>query len=185
MFLPVIHNSPLTLIRRVRSLERNGRLLVRMGQHVDILDGIAEAVVNPKHTMLDLSQGLGLKPDEVSQYIQCTSGVYVEEGDILAGPVGTAKRVVRAPCSGRIVSVRFGKILLQELSPPLVLKSIYPGTVVELIEERGAVIESCGALIQGVWGNGKNSVGTLKLSNAGTESGQPSSQIDELDMDSI
>ncbi|MEA3441066.1 MAG: hypothetical protein U9R58_12375, partial [Chloroflexota bacterium] len=65
------------------------------------------------------------------------------------------------------------------------LKSIYPGTVVELIEKRGAVIESYGALIQGVWGNGKNTVGTLKIYNADTESSQPSSQIDELDVNSV
>jgi hypothetical protein len=48
-------------------------------------------------------------------------------------------------------------------SPPYELKAGFPGTVVELIPERGAVIESSGNLIQGIWGNGGIDSGLMRI----------------------
>jgi hypothetical protein len=37
------------------------------------------------------------------------------------------------------------------------------GTVLRIIEGRGAVIETSGTLVQGVWGNGRRVIGTLRM----------------------
>ena len=41
------------------------------------------------------------------------------------------------------------------------LKAGIPGTVVEVIPNRGVVIQTAGSLIQGVWGNGRIDMGSL------------------------
>jgi len=163
MLAPVTHILPVTIIRRERVLPTPGRVVVRRGQRVNPVDAIAEANLNPEHILFDLARGLGIRSSEIKQYIQCGAGENVSEGDILAGPVGVARRVVRATHSGRVILIRDGKLLLEIESPPFVLRAGLQGVVSSLIPERGAIIESTGALIQGVWGNGRVDYGLLHV----------------------
>jgi hypothetical protein len=104
-----------------------------------------------------------LRIAETDQYIERQVGESISEGDVLAGPVGWGKRIVRAPCSGKIILAGRGKILIEEEKEPYQLFAGLPGEVVSLMPGRGAVIESTGALAQGVWGNGKINSGQLRV----------------------
>lgn len=163
MLASVLHVLPMTRIRRHRLLPVTGRVLVRKGQTLAPLDVVAEAVLEPRHRLLDVARGLGLRIAEADQYVEREAGESVTEGDVLAGPVGWGKRVVRAPCTGRIILTGRGKILIEEEVEPYQLFAGLPGEVVSLIPGRGAVIESTGALAQGVWGNGKINSGQLRV----------------------
>ena len=163
MLAPVVHVLPMTRIRRHRLLPITGRVLVRKSQVVSAIDVIAEANQNPKHVLLDIARGLGVGISEVDQHLQREAGNIVAEGDILAGPVGWGKRVVRAPCSGKIILSGRGKLLLEEEGSPQQVLAGLPGEVISLIPGRGAVIESIGALAQGVWGNGEINFGLLRV----------------------
>ena len=154
MLASVVHILPLTRIRRERILPVSGKVLVRRGQKVGANDVIAEAKVNPEHLLLNIARGLGLNEDESDKYLQCKAGMQVAQGDVLAGPVGFTKRVVRTPKNGRVIVAGGGQVLLEMDTAPLEVKAGLPGIVSSLIEEHGAVIEAAGALIQGVWGNG-------------------------------
>lgn len=163
MLASVTHILPATTIRRERILPIPGRVVVRSGQNVNPSDVIAEANLTPKHMVLDVGRGLGLQADETEEYFQREPGEKVMEGDIIAGPVGLARRVVRAPRSGRVILLRRGQVLLEVESHPFELKAGMPGVVVSLISDRGAVIESTGALIQAVWGNRHIDFGLLHV----------------------
>jgi hypothetical protein len=52
-----------------------------------------------------------------------------------------------------VIQIATGKILLEIETIPFQLKAGLTGNVVEIISNRGAVVETTGALIQGVWGN--------------------------------
>lgn len=150
-------------IRRERLLPSIGRIIARRGQQVQATDVVAEAMIRPEHLLLDISKGLGLAPNDADHYIQHRSGDEVGEGDVIAGPVGLARRVVRAPRAGTVVVAGGGKVLL-ELEG--VYSSLYAGcsgVVVDVINDRGVVIEAVGSLIQGVWGNGKINYGLLNI----------------------
>jgi hypothetical protein len=112
---------------------------------------------------LDLTRGLGISPERADTLLQCKVGDRVAKGDLLAGPVGLTRRVMRAPQPGKIVSVGHGTILLELAGQSKRLKAGLPGEIVDLISERGVVIRSAGALIQGVWGNGRIDQGELKV----------------------
>lgn len=161
MIAQVTHILPLANIRRERILPSAGRLVVRKGQKISATDVIAEMNLAPEHMLLDIARGLGLPAKEADAYLQCQAGDEVSEGDVLAGPVGFIKRVVRAPCNGKVIVVGDGQILLEMQSPPYELKAGMPGNVVELVGERGAIVETTGSLIQGVWGNGRIDFGLM------------------------
>jgi hypothetical protein len=161
MLAPVTHILPITTIRRERLLPVPGKVVVRKGQKVGPSDVIAEAEIAPEQMLLDIARGLGLPPHEADEYLQCKAGVSVAQGDVLAGPVGITRRVVRAPSNGRVVVAGEGQILLELESPPDELKAGMPGIISELIDDLGVIIETNGSLIQGVWGNGKVDIGLL------------------------
>ena len=179
MLAPVRHILPVTTIQRERILPMPGRVVVRTGQRVKAGDAVAETHLAPEHIILDVARGLGLGATEINEHIQRKSGEQVSEGDIIAGPVGIAKRVVRAPNSGRVILIRGGKVLFEINSPPFVLKAGIPGVVSSLIPERGVIIEGTGALIQGVWGNGRVDYGLLQVQAKMPEDMFTPDQLDE------
>jgi hypothetical protein len=163
MLAQVTHILPITNIRRERLLPVPGRISVRKGQKVSATDVIAEVRLAPEHMLLDVARGLGLPAREADRYLQCQAGDQVAEGDVLAGPVGFTKRVIRASKNGRVIVAGDGQILLELEGPPFELRSGLPGSVAELVGDRGAIIETTGALIQGVWGNGLIDFGLMHV----------------------
>lgn len=163
MFVPVTHYLPLTKIRRERLLPIPGRVLVHSGQKVMATDVIAETKLVNQHVLLDISSILGITPNQAEKALKVSINQMVAEGDILAGPVGIIPRVVRAPRNGRIVHYNEGQLLFELETQPFQLRAGMEGIIKGLIAERGAIIETTGALVQGVWGNGQIDQGTLNV----------------------
>lgn len=159
----ITHIQPVTIIRRERLLPVPGRVVVRRGQQVGPSVVVAEAVLEPEHILLDIGRGLGLKPKEADKYLVRQDGDEVGEGDVLAGPVGMARRVVRAPRTGRIVVAGEGQVLLQADTQPYELRAAYSGVIADLIPDRGVVVETIGSLVQGVWGNERLNYGLMNI----------------------
>jgi hypothetical protein len=170
----------MTRIRRHRLLPLTGRVLVRKAQTVSPVDVIAEAQLEPRHQLLDIARGLGVAIGEVDKLVQREAGETVAEGDVLAGPVGWGKRVVRAPCNGKIILTGRGKMLIEEDRAPYQLLAGLPGEVISLIPGRGGVVESIGALVQGVWGNGRVNFGPLRTL---IKKGEDILTVDQFDID--
>lgn len=163
MLAPVTHITPITLIRRERMLPRPGKVLVRTGQKVGPLDPLAEAKGTPEYQWLDIPRLLGVSPAKSERLIQCQPGDQLAPGDVVAGPVGISNRVVRAQKESRVILVTDGQVLLELLDKPFQLLAGIPGDVVELIPDLGAVVETTGAWIQGVWGNGLVNFGLMTV----------------------
>ena len=169
MLAPVIQITPLTQIRRHRELPIPGNIVVRQGQKVEARDVIAEAHLEPEHILLNIARSLHVSPEKADDLIQRAAGEFVTQDDLIAGPTGFPKRVVRAPRSGRIVVAGDGLVLLQVNTAPYELKAGMPGTITDLIPDRGAVIETTGALVQGVWGNGRSEFGMMQVKLDGSD----------------
>lgn len=162
MLAPVTHILPLTTIRRTRALPAPGRVLVRVGQKVNASDVIAQAEISSGHLLLDIRRGLRIP--QVSAAEQCIvrqKGDRVEAGDAIAETGGLFARIVRAPAAGEVIDIRNGQVLLRTASTTIEVKAGLNGAVTELIPDRGATIETNGALVQGMWGNGRMDSGLL------------------------
>ena len=163
MLAPITHILALTTIHRDRMLPTKGRLIARKGQKVNPNDVVAETIINPDHIILDVSRGLGLPDEEADQTIHRQPGNEVEAGDVIAGPVGLGRRVVRSPKPGKVLVAGSGQVLLEMSSKPMELKAGFSGTVSELFPDRGVQIETTGVLIQCFWGNGRIDTGVLTV----------------------
>ena len=161
MLAPVLHILPLTTIRRERLLPTPGRIVVRMDQKVSPLDVIAEANLGYEHVLLDVARELGLPVEKANALIRCKVGERVDSNQVIAESRGMVPHSVRAPRPGRVVAVGSGQVLLEVGEAAYELRAGIPGTVTRLIPERGAEIQTTGALIQGVWGNSRVDVGLL------------------------
>jgi hypothetical protein len=163
MFAPIIQFRQATFIDRKRVLPGPAKILVRKGQTVAPDDPVAEDLISKKHLLLDIGRGLGMAPKRVDEFVHPKTGAAVAAGDILAGPVGLTRRVVRAPQGGKVVFTGQGKLLLELTGSPVYLKAGISGEVADLIPDRGVILRTYGALVQGVWGNGTIGQGDIHV----------------------
>ena len=158
----VKHYHELTSIKRERVLPVAGDVLVRRMQKVSPTDMIVVAPMAPEFILIDVAQGLKVSPSKADELLQRRSGEELVKGDVIAGPVGMFKRVIRAPQSGQVKIAGEGKLLYEVESTTYELPAGMEGTVTNIIPERGAIIETRGALVQGIWGNGKITYGIMQ-----------------------
>ncbi len=179
MLASVTHILPLTNIRRYRTLSVPGKVLVRVGQKVNAADIIAEARVPSGHTILDVRRGLNIP--QISAAERCIVrqvGELLEKGDVIAELGGLFSRIIRAPFDGEIVSIHNGLVLLRTQTSLMEVSAGFDGTIAEVINDYGAVVETNGALIQGVWGNGYSDSGLLLMMIRSPEDELTRQQID-------
>lgn len=162
MATKVKHYHELTNIKRERVVPVSGDVLVRRMQKVSPTDVIVVATMAPKFLLIDIAQGLNVAPAKADDYLHRKSGEDLVKDDIIAGPVGVFKRVIRAPQSGQVKIAGEGKVLFEMESPVFELQAGMEGTITNIIPERGAIIETRGALVQGIWGNGKITYGLMQ-----------------------
>lgn len=161
MYAPTRYLLSNTTIRRKRLLSLPGKILVRVGQELCPDDVIAESEHGADFLTLDLARGLGISAEKVAAHIQVAPGSLLHQGDVIAGPVGMTRRVIRAPQDG-VVAVILEELMVLDLQTrKTTLKAGMPGEVVEILDPYGVVIQTRGALAQGVWGNGKMATGEM------------------------
>jgi len=166
--------SEYTTIRRVRRLPTPGEVLVQVGDQVEPDDVIARCSRHTETRLIDVAKSLSVFDREADQYLQKTVGDAVQKGDTIAirkgaaGVLGT--KVCRAPIDGTVVAINRGRVLLrsvpleaQEQPDIFNLRALFRGTIVEIHERYGAVIEAQAALIEGLWGGGTETFGILRM----------------------
>lgn len=158
----VTHILPLAKIRRARMLPIPGTVLVRAGQDVVATDLVAEVNLKPEHILIDIVAGLSVSPEKANKYIIREIGEAVAQDGIVAQRNGIG-RVIRAPKAGTVVAISNGKLLLQTKKDMHKILSGMTGTVREVKVNYGAIIETSGAWIQGIWGNDEIATGILTV----------------------
>lgn len=166
MITPVTHLLPLTHLRRDRMLPMKGRVLCNVGDDVKATDVVAEADQHGDHLILDIRRALNLRnAEEAHKRMRYKVGEKVEKGDILAQTGGIIPRVLRAQADGKVIGIHRGQIILEAAGSKLQIRAGIAGRVAEVLPDRGLVIEGDGALLQGVWGNGKIASGMLLIAD--------------------
>ena len=158
---PVHHILPLTTVIRARLLPIKGTVSARMGQKVSPADVVAEAVWAREHFFLDVARTLNVSADEADKLIRCKAGDRLPAGAIVAKGRGLVPRTVTVPREGRVVAAGGGQVLVESGESRMELRAGISGNVTQVIAERGVEIQTTGALIQGVWGNGRVDAGVM------------------------
>ncbi len=163
MFLPYSIVNPLTLVRIVRELPRPGQVSVMEGDTLEPLHIVAQTTLPPNFSVINIAQELAVPPKKVKQALKVEVGDVVRKGHVVAARGGLSNRVCTAPFNGTITGFGRGRLLLEAQPQMLNLTALVPGRVTQVLPNKGAIIETLGAFIEGIWGNGKESYGVLRV----------------------
>jgi hypothetical protein len=161
MQAPVHHIIGFTSIVRQRLLPVPGNVLARLNQKVAPNDVIAETVMGREHILLNVARALGVSPVAADRLMKCKADDRLSAGTEIAVGKGLFPRSIAVPRDGRVIVAGEGQVLMEVGEAKMELRSGISGTVIEIIPNRGAVIQTAGALVQGVWGNGRIDSGLL------------------------
>lgn len=151
--------TPLVNVRRERMLPAPGDVLVQLNDRVEPTQVVARANLPGDFRVLSVARELGVSPTKIKQYMQVKVGDGVRRGQVI---VKKRNRLVKSPIAGVLASSGSGRVLVETPPTPFELRAYINGTVTNVLPNRGVVIETTGAVIQGVWGIGGESFGVLK-----------------------
>lgn len=155
MLAPMLHVLPLATITRERTLPVAGKVNVHVNQRVNPTDVIAEASFAREHVLLDVARTFGVTPNAADKLIKVKEGDRLQQGALVAESGGLIPRSIKAPRAGRVMITGSGQVLMEVGDSRIELRAGLPGVVTQVLPEKGVVIRTAGALIQGVWGNGR------------------------------
>ncbi len=157
----VQHILGLTTIVRERMLPVKGTVRARLHQKVAPGDIVAEAAWAREHIFLDVARTFGVTAEAADKSIRCKPGDNLQAGAVIAVGRGLLPKLVKAPRAAKVVASGGGQVLLESGETRLELRAGLAGVVTEVVPDRGVVIQTVGALIQGVWGNGRVDTGVM------------------------
>jgi hypothetical protein len=161
MIAPVTHILALSTVVRKRLLPADGHILTRVGQKVGSTDIIAQTIIGRKHLIVDFARELNLPPKKAVSFLKVKRGQKVSREEILAESTGLFQKEVKSPAEGYVVAIGGGKLILETGGSSFEMLAGIPGVVAEIIAERGVVIRATGAIIQGIYGNGRLDSGVM------------------------
>ena len=153
-------------IQKERRLPLQGEVLVQVGDTVKAEDVVAKADLPGNVQLLNVANLLSVQAGEVAEYMVKPIGEPVAKDEVIAmtkGIFGLFKSQARSPIDGEIESVSdvTGQVILREPPIPVEVKAYADGTITETVPQEGVTLETYGTYIQGIFGVGGETTGTL------------------------
>lgn len=172
--------APAIRLRRERLLESPGKVFAQKGQSVRPNDVIARGTGQRNLTAVNVGKKLELDAKGARNAIQVSVGESVNTDTVLAETRKLLRRRrLHAPINGRVAHIDTnGIILLETHNEEEILRAGFHGRIIEVMARFGAVVEATGALVQGVWGNGAQNIGVLRVLTPSTDTSLSSELFD-------
>ena len=154
--------TPLTIVRRERMLPAPGQVEVLIGDRVEPTQVVARANLPGDFRILPVARLLGVPASRVKRYMRAQPGDKVHRGQVIARRGRLLGSTAKSPIDGMVTASGGGRVLIEEDPTPFDLRAYIHGTVSNVLQPYGVIIETPGAVIQGVWGAGGESLGVLK-----------------------
>ncbi len=171
---------PMTTIRRERLLPDDavGEVLVREGERVSAVTPVVSGVRAQRYVILDLARLLGVDdPEELESLVHVGVPEFVKRGDVIAGDRKKKRGLVRCPVDGYVSQFMNGRLILRTGLEEVTVRAGFDALVASVRGNRGVLLETSGALVQGVWGNGRSHFGVLQME---PEGGLAGLEVDEF-----
>lgn len=167
-YTPGLRISEKTMVTSQRTLPLLGEVLAKKGDVLKAEDIVAKTHLPGKVIAVNAVNRLGIQPKDLREYILKKEGDPVQKDEIIAETkpwIRMLKSVLLSPITGTIetISAVTGQILLREPPKPIQVFAYVDGTVTEVMEKEGVVMETTATFIQGIFGVGGETVGELVL----------------------
>ena len=144
--------------------EAIGRVRVNEGARVEVRDIVANGQIPASHIIIDAADILGVRnKNAVEDLLLVDLNRAVEVDTPIAGKRKDRGKRVFAPVRGIVSAVDQGRIIMQEMPAPVTIEAGVAGRVVQVFPNRGVAVEAVGAIVQGVWGNGRSIIAPLQM----------------------
>ncbi len=170
-YTPGLRVTADTVVRRERRLPLKGEVIVGRGQAVEPDSVVARAELPGNVQTVNLAAKLGMDPARVGSALLRPVGSFVKQGEVIAtakGLFGMFNSKVESPADGTVetVSSVTGQLLLREPPIPVEVNAYVRGQVAEVMGGEGVIVESRGALIQGIFGVAGETFGRIVVATA-------------------
>ena len=167
-YTPGLTVSGSKLVHRLRRLPIKGETLVDVGDAVTPDTVVARAYLPGIMQSVKVANLLGIEPADLESTLKVKVGDSVSEGQILGeskGLFGLFKTDAKSPVSGVVetVSVHSGNVGIRQPPTPIERRAYVSGTVSSVIPGEGVVVETYGALVQGIFGVGGERSGIVQV----------------------
>ena len=183
-YTPGLTVAPRTSVAKRRLLPLKGEVLVEEGQRVQADTVVARAELPGDVHPVNVTGRLGVRPEEVPEYMLKEEGDKVEKDEPLAETqpwIKLLKTVCYSPITGEVenISPVTGQVLLREPPRRIELSAYVAGTVIEVLPEEGAVVETPASMVQGIFGVGGETGGKLIVPVGGADENMAADQLDD------
>ena len=163
--LKVLHHAK---VEKNRRLPIKGKITKQVGDLLKPDDVVATTDLPGNVQMLKVANVLNIGPADVPDVMLVKEGDKVEKGQMIAeteGLFGFFKSDVKSPIDGTVESISdvTGQVVMREAPIPVEVDAYMSGTVKEIIPDEGVIVETDAAFIQGIFGIGGESRGTMKI----------------------
>lgn len=163
--LKVLHH---TKVEKNRRLPIKGEITKQVGDLLKPEDVVAKTDLPGNVQMLKVANVLNIGPADVPDVMLVGEGDKVNKGQMIAeteGFFGFFKSNVKSPIDGTVESISdvTGQIVMREAPIPVEVDAYMSGTVKEIIPDEGVIVEADAAFIQGIFGIGGESRGTMEI----------------------
>jgi biotin carboxyl carrier protein len=163
--LKVLHHAK---VEKNRRLPIKGEITKQVGDLLKPEDVVAKTDLPGNVQMLKVANVLNIGPADVPDVMLIGEGDKVNKGQMIAeteGFFGFFKSNVKSPIDGTVESISdvTGQIVMREAPIPVEVDAYMSGTVKEIIPDEGVIVEAEAAFIQGIFGIGGESRGTMEI----------------------
>jgi hypothetical protein len=167
-YTPGLRVSERTHIVKTRRLPLKGQVVAKKGDKVKAETVVARTELPGNVQPVKAASILGVHQQDLLEFMLKKEGGRVEKDEIFATSksfFGLFKAHVKSPCSGVIESISTvtGQVIIREPPIPVEVDAYIDGLVTSVIEGEGVVVEAEGAFIQGIFGVGGETTGTLHM----------------------
>lgn len=173
-YTPGLRVTERAKIAKVRRLPLKGHVVVKKGDSVTAETVVARTELPGNVQPVKAASILGVHQQDLRELMLKKEGERVEKDEIFATNksfFGLFKSHCRSPVTGTIESISdvTGQVIIREPPIPVEVEAYIDGVVSEVMSEEGVVVECEGAFIQGIFGVGGETVGTLQVVTKGPE----------------
>jgi hypothetical protein len=167
-YTPGLRITEQAVVRRERRLPLKGTVTAHRGETVRADQVVARCDLPGNIQTVNLAARLGIDPARVEAALRKPVGSTVAAGEPLAegrSLFGLVRNLVAAPASGTLESVSgiTGQLILREPPIPVEVRAYVDGEVQDVIPWEGVVVETRGALLQGIFGVGGETWGEVAI----------------------
>lgn len=167
-YTPGLRIAERTKVTSQRVLPLLGDVIVKKGDVLKAEDVVAWTHLPGKVHAINAVNRLGIQPKDLREYMLKKEGDPVRKDEPIAETkpwVKMLKAILYSPITGTIESISTvtGQVLLREPPKPIQVHAHIDGTVIEVMEKEGVVMETTATFIQGIFGVGGETVGELAV----------------------